>query len=646
MAKIKTTKGGLNDNLFKELTDAHLDTDSEKTANIVEFAEATWGLNIKLTPVQRFMLKCLFNVPLYDTERNVVVRDWFNSKTLDEFTEVEFAKWCYDEGRCNIDFSKPENIGRNYYEMILSLGRRSGKSLISAVIIDYMLYVLTKLEDPQAFYNIPTGQEIAVIGTAPTDGQAAIVFDAAQIFALNCQVLRSRIAHPTQTYFEVQSNHDIDMFGKGKRGSIQFITGGSSSNSLRGHNDIAIVIDEMAFFVENGGRFSIEEVYGALTPSIAKFSNKDTGKMDGKILCLSSPYAHFGMFFNLFRDGFTDENRKNGNRICFKFYTALVNPDAAPESYLRNEYRQDRKKFVREFGAEFDERVTSWIDDDQLFRQNVLRPYTNTLKGKRGVRYFWAFDLGTSDDGCACAVVHHEKDKAGLNDKYVLDFAEVWFASEASIWESTQCEFYKIHEECGRWRHKDQIPLHEMAGYIRDKLCKIFPIFEGILDQYSGHAFFQILQHSGIQNVELTSINTRQKCKVYQLFKDLYRENMLDLMDHPVLIPEMMNLEAEKIAHGLVNVNKRKSNDKSFQDDISDAVVRAVWKCWQFHNGGGQSNNKGKVPSIISFGNGITFSSDGAEYGDLAQQLKYVKNQKQYQRIKDKMHGFGNKRSQ
>jgi len=396
MAKIKGgTKGGVNDSLFREaISDIVKDTASTRTANVVEFVTAPWGLGLTLTPVQQFMIKCIYGLPLEDKIPSVSIPDVLNSRIIyPEMTEIEFAKWSYEEGRCNIDFSDPNNWGRTFYNFIFAIGRRSGKSTLCSCIVDYEFYRLFKSGDPHKMYNVPPGQEIAVIGTAPTDGQAQIVFNMAKTFAQNSPIMRDRVAHPTQTYFEVQTDQDVKLFGKGKEGAMQFITGGSSSNSIRGHNAIIVLIDEMAFFTEKGGRFSIGEVYGALTPSIAKFKNPETHKMDGKVICLSSPYAHFGKFYDLYRDSFSDESQAVGSTVSFRYHTALVNPDNAPEEYLREERRKDRAKFRREFEAEFDERITSWIDSEVQFRNNIRRPY-QIERGNRGTKYFYGFDFG------------------------------------------------------------------------------------------------------------------------------------------------------------------------------------------------------------------------------------------------------------
>ena len=53
MAKIKGgTKGGVNDSLFREEIGKIVKTgDGGRVANIIEFTQASWGLNLQTTPV-------------------------------------------------------------------------------------------------------------------------------------------------------------------------------------------------------------------------------------------------------------------------------------------------------------------------------------------------------------------------------------------------------------------------------------------------------------------------------------------------------------------------------------------------------------------------------------------------------------------
>jgi hypothetical protein len=98
---------------------------TKKQVNIIEFIEADWGLGttVKLYPVQRVILKAYYGIPLDNTQKNVWVTDW-RRKNEKWLTEVEYLQHLYDEGRSNISHVVS---GKELRELILSVGRRSGK---------------------------------------------------------------------------------------------------------------------------------------------------------------------------------------------------------------------------------------------------------------------------------------------------------------------------------------------------------------------------------------------------------------------------------------------------------------------------------------------------------------------------------------
>lgn len=103
---------------------------SEKDADIIEFVESSWGLKMTLFPVQRVILKAHYGLELDDTD-TFQISDWTRSK-VETHTEKSYLKKLFDEGRCNIGEVIP---GKQRREMILSIGRRSGKCVTGDTLI-------------------------------------------------------------------------------------------------------------------------------------------------------------------------------------------------------------------------------------------------------------------------------------------------------------------------------------------------------------------------------------------------------------------------------------------------------------------------------------------------------------------------------
>ena len=98
--------------------------------NIIEYVEQPWGLGLRLYPVQRFILKMFYNLPLNDTDKNVCVPDIFNENIIYRLTEKEYLTYLFEEGRCNI---KEQDHDRR--TLILPCGRRGGKCVRTDTLI-------------------------------------------------------------------------------------------------------------------------------------------------------------------------------------------------------------------------------------------------------------------------------------------------------------------------------------------------------------------------------------------------------------------------------------------------------------------------------------------------------------------------------
>ena len=93
-------------------------------------------------PGQKFILKTYYKIPLDVTNKTMIIRDKFNERTLYTFTEAEYLKYLYNEGRCNIGFldDKPRN------ELVLIIGRRGTKCFLDSSEIFTTVGIITYKE--------------------------------------------------------------------------------------------------------------------------------------------------------------------------------------------------------------------------------------------------------------------------------------------------------------------------------------------------------------------------------------------------------------------------------------------------------------------------------------------------------------------
>lgn len=200
-------------------------------ADILTFAEAQWGLGMELYPVQRVILKLHYGMelddnpyqldlskpvpkghPKYDQitlgkkrprqalslantykdvmapddwcdlyENVVPVSDW-RRKTWRFMSEVEYLKYLYKKGQCNVKAAP----GVELRVMLLSVGRRSGKTQMASVIGAYETYKLISKHDPQAYYGLPAGEPIQLISVATDKEQAGILYSKVAGYYKDC----------------------------------------------------------------------------------------------------------------------------------------------------------------------------------------------------------------------------------------------------------------------------------------------------------------------------------------------------------------------------------------------------------------------------------------------------------------------------
>lgn len=545
----------MSTNLIGQIAKEFVTGANAEVSDIVTFVEAPWGLGVKLKPVQKYLCKCYYGLPLEDKEKCIRVPDMFNERTLFHFTEKEFQHWLYEEGRCNTK----ETEGKMSPELLLILGRRGCKTTTASFIADYELYKLIRRKDPSLYFGFPPMTDIYILCVAPTDEQAKLAFDMTQSLASRCPYLKDRFLHQTMDYFDMQTDVDMEWRKQKPKASLVVMAGGCSSNGLRGRNSVVVIMDELAFFVDNGGRFSGDQVYNAVTPSVADF------KGEGRVLCLTSPYGKFGKAYNLYQESFRMPERT----LMFKMYSSLVNDTLTP-AWLRSEYKKGKGYFMREYGAEFADTISNWVEDEREFRKCI----TISAKPSRGIvetPYFMGVDVGFKNDGMAYAVAHYEE----KGNKICLDVADVWFSRQSDVWQIEN----GIYRDCKKYAGMDLLRMSDLVQEIRD-IHRWFPIKKGIFDQYDGYALAEVLNAEGFKQFEMQHFSDLLNAKLFELVKRLYVEGLLELYDHPVLVPEILAME-EECADKVSKV--RAPTRLGAHDDIVTAFVRAVWLCYHYH---------------------------------------------------------------
>lgn len=143
------------------------------------------------------------------------------------------------------------------HEAWLAAGKGFGKSILSGIIASRAMYRLLCLKNPQSYYGLLPGSEIATINVSVSEKQAKnIVFKAIKEMIGRCEWFRNR--NPV-------------IFGQELRfpqKNIVAYSGHSGGNAWLGYNTLVGILDEADKFMDKDGLPIAEQLYGTLKGSL------------------------------------------------------------------------------------------------------------------------------------------------------------------------------------------------------------------------------------------------------------------------------------------------------------------------------------------------------------------------------------------
>ena len=566
--------------------------------SILDYIESSWGLGMKLYPVQRFLVKLYYHIPLEAHEKTIEVKDMLGTRVLYRFTEREYLRYIYNEGRCNIG-----EQDRERRQLILSLGRRAGKTTLSSVFASYEIYRLLNLRNPQQYYGFPNGNLIQIISVATDKDQAGILFNEVTTHLAKCDYFKPYIANNTQSQIKFRTPYDIERYGPTARhqdGKFVSFNGKATlrvtfksciAKGLRGHSNAVVIMDEMAHY-QDTGQSSAKDIYDSVTPSTATYSPKDprTGltmrqsngteyPVESRVIAISSPLNRSGKFYDLHHLAMT-AGPGSENMLAIQAPTWEINPTVSSE-YYKQKYHEDPAVFLTEHGAQFSSRVRGWIEREEDLVACLDDNHRPQSIGTPRYPHQMGIDIGLINDGTAIFItteiegqillVYHELWQAGVDWKKSNPHLGNQFSTDYSktLAEQPRLEFDEISE----WVHR---------------LTKRFYITEGIFDQFVGLPLEQALIKKGLTQFRCERFTADYTSRMYQNAKMLMFDRALRLYDYPKFnlgevsgnkhspfIQELLTLEARVKTKNIIEVAAPKSG--GYHDDMSDAFVRAVW---------------------------------------------------------------------
>ena len=480
------------------------------------------------------------------------------------------------------------NNGSDHYdkytknEIILQLGKGSGKDFTSTVGCAYLVYKLLCLKDPAKYFGKPSGDAIDLINVAINAQQAKNVF---------FKGFKTKIESSPWFAGKFYAKADSVEFNK----SITVYSGHSERESHEGLNLILAVLDEISGFASEVGTANeqgktAENIYKAFRGSVdSRFPDL------GKVALLSFP-RYVGDFISKRYEDVIAEKE-----IIEKKHTFIINP-ALPEDNPDNTFEinwdEDYIKSYKFPGVLAIKRPTwevnptrkiedfklSFFTDpgdalmrfackptyssDAFFKQrdklekcmSLRNPIDNNKRFDSSFKpdpekiYYIHADLAQKHDKCAVAIAHVDK---WVNVQVLKDYEQISpvVIVDAVAW----------------WEPKVEGPvnLSDVKNWIINLRRQGFNIGMVTFDRWQSFDIQQELKAVGIRTDTVSVAK-----KHYEDFAMLIYEERVAMPLIPLLLEEMGELK-------IIN-DKKVDHPRKKSKDLADAVCGAVFGAISF----------------------------------------------------------------
>jgi hypothetical protein len=462
-------------------------------------------------------------------------------------------------------------------ELILQLGKGSGKDFISTVACAYVVYKLLCLKDPAIYFGKPAGDAIDIINVAVNAQQAKNVF----FKGFKTKIERS-------PWFAGKFNAKADSIEFDK--SITVYSGHSERESHEGLNLLMAVLDEISGFATEVGTGNeqgktADNIYKAFRGTVdSRFPDL------GKVVLLSFP-RYQGDFISQRYESVIAEKETIERRHTFIMNEDLPHND--PGNQFEISWDEDtilQYKIPRVFAFKrptWEVNPTRKIEDfklafftdlgdammrfacmptyssDAFFKQidkvekcmstrnplDSFRRFDETFVPDPEKTYYIHADLAQKHDKCAVAIAHVDK---WVNIQVIKDYeqvAPIVVVDAVAWWEP---------------RAEGPVNLSEVKQWIMNLRRQGFNIGMVSFDRWQSFDIQNELQAVGIRT-ETVSVAKKH----YEDLAMMIYEERVSIPRIPILLEEMSELKIMK--------GNRVDHPRKKSKDLADAVTGAVF---------------------------------------------------------------------
>ena len=476
-----------------------------------------------------------------------------------------------------------EEEGSRYYnkytknEIILQLGKGSGKDFVSTVACAYVVYKMLCLKDPAVYYGKPAGDAIDIINVAINAQQAKNVF---------FKGFKSKIER--SPWFAGKYNAKADSIDFDK--SVTVYSGHSERESHEGLNLFMAVLDEISGFASEVGTGNeqgktAENIYKAFRgtvdsrfPDLGKvvllsfpryqgdfisqryesvIAEKETiEKKHTFIINEDLPHDDPGNQFEIFWDEDTILSYKIPKVLAFKKPTWEVNPTRKIDDFKIAFYTDLADAMMRfacmptySTDAFFKDRVK--LEKVMTIRNPLdnFRRFDQSFQPDPDKIYYIHADLAQKHDKCAVAIAHVDR---WVSIQVIKDYeqvAPIVVVDAVAWWEP---------------RAEGPVNLSEVKQWIMNLRRQGFNLGMVSFDRWQSFDIQNELQAVGIKTETVSVAKKHYEDLAMMIYEERVAMPMI-----PILLEEMSELKIMK--------GNRVDHPRKKSKDLADALCGAVF---------------------------------------------------------------------
>jgi len=268
----------------------------------------------------------------------------------------------------------------------------------------------------------------------------------------------------------------------------------ASFRSVRGYTLAAVICDEVAYWRSDQSAAPDREIVNALKPSLATIPHS-------LLIALSSPYSKKGMLYQRYRKNY---GKSDSSTLIWRADTRSMNPTIS-EKIIQSAYEEDPVAAASEWGAQFRRDVESFVSEAAVTAVTIAERHE--LPPVEEIRYYGYCDPagGSGKDSMTVAIAHMN------GNRLILDAV------------------------------REVRPPFSPSGVCDEfaTLLRTYRVFTVTGDKYGGEFVGEQFLKRGIQY----ETSNKSKSELYSEMLPLINSGQIELLDHPVLISQLCNLE-------------------------------------------------------------------------------------------------------